>query len=274
VFSLKGKTAVITGGGRGIGRGIARAMAEQGANVVITGRTLAPLEDAAAEIRRLGARALIVQGDIMRMETIDQTVAETLATFGSLDCWVNNAGGTDRGDVGPSLELTEEQWDRVVDLNMKWPFFAAQAAARAMTRGGSIINISSRMGSQPCPQWAQYGAAKAGLENLTATLAVEWGHLNIRVNGIAPGMVRTEDRADERGGGSAGTDWGPQIATIPLRRTGVVDDVGPLAVYFASDESAWISGQVVHATGGSRIPFGLVTYLDQIHRTMSAREPS
>jgi 3-oxoacyl-[acyl-carrier protein] reductase len=156
----------------------------------------------------------------------------------------------------------------VVDLNLKWTFFAMQAAARAMRdTGGSIVNISSRSGSQPCPSTGQYGAAKAGVDSLTATCAVEWGHMGIRVNAIAPGVVLTESS-------SAMTNpkrLQRQIETVPLQRLGVVDDVGPLAVYFLSDESRWVSGSVVPVTGGSRIPVGLLTYLHHKNKDLVVR---
>jgi NAD(P)-dependent dehydrogenase (short-subunit alcohol dehydrogenase family) len=258
MFSLKGRTVVVTGGGRGIGRGIARACGRAGAHVVITGRTLAPLRETGAELAALGADHLLVPGDIMSMAGLDEIVAKATERFGAIDGWVNNAGSANAGDVGPMLGIDEGQWDRVVDLNLKWTFFAMQAAARAMAgRGGSIVNLSSRSGSQPCPPTAHYGAAKAGVDSLTATAAVEWGHLGIRVNAIAPGVVVTE--------GSA-TMADPkrrkrQVETVPLQRLGVVDDVGPLAVYFLSDESSWVSGTVVPINGGSRIPIGLLTYL-------------
>jgi 3-oxoacyl-[acyl-carrier protein] reductase len=258
MFSLEGKTVVVTGGGRGIGRGIARACAKAGAAVVITGRGAEPLADTAAELARLGAECLVIQGDICSMAAIEQIVQRTTERFGRIDGWVNNAGSASASDVGPMLELDEGQFDRVVDLNLKWTFFAMQAAAKAMAgHGGSIVNISSRSGSQPCPSTAQYGAAKAGVDNLTATAAVEWGHLGIRVNAIAPGVVLTEN---------SGSMTNParrkrQVETVPLQRLGVVDDVGPMAVYFLADESAWVSGTVVPVTGGSRIPVGLLTYL-------------
>lgn len=258
MFSLKGKTVVVTGGGRGIGRGIARACAKAGANVVITGRTPEPLEETARELAALGADHLLVPGDIMSRAGLDAIVERTTDRFGAIDGWVNNAGSALAGDVGPMLGIDEGQWDRVVDLNLKWTFFAMQAAARAMAAsGGSIVNLSSRSGSQPCPPTAHYGAAKAGVDSLTATAAVEWGHLGIRVNAIAPGVVLTEnsttmaDPARRR----------RQVETVPLQRLGVVDDVGPLAVYFLSDESSWVSGTVVPVNGGSRIPIGLLTYL-------------
>lgn len=272
MFSLNGKTVVVTGGGRGIGKGIVRAMAKQGANVVVNGRTMSYLEETAAEARGYGAKAHVVAGDITTMETINRIVREATEKFGYIDCWVNNAGAASPNDVGPLMSIDEVKWDRVVDLNLKWAFFSAQAAARAMTRGGSIINISSRSGSQPCPNTGQYGAAKAGLESLTATMAVEWGHMNIRVNAISPGVVLVERHAEPGQSMSLTSRQLRQIETVPLRRLGNVDDIGPLAVYFASDESAWISGQVVQATGGSRVPIGLLSYLWKVNREMEAKE--
>jgi 3-oxoacyl-[acyl-carrier protein] reductase len=265
VFDLSGKTVVVTGGGRGIGRGVARSMAEAGAGVVIAGRTVAPLEQTAAELEALGARSLVVPADVTRRPDVARLVRETLDTFGRLDCWVNNAGSARNEDVSALIDLTEDQWDAVVDLNLKWTFFAAQAAARAMPGGGSIINISSRSGSQPNPMTGHYGAAKAGIDNLTATMAVEWGHLGIRVNAVAPGAVLTEapaaamDRPSRRR---------RQAETIPLRRLGTVEDIGGLCVYLASDEAAWLTGEVIQMTGGSRIPVGYLTYLHHVNERL------
>ena len=264
MFDLTGKAVVVTGGGRGIGRGITRMMARAGANVVVAGRTPEPLREAAAEARALGASAIDVPTDITHPDEVASLIARTLGAYGGLDCWVNNAGSAEKSDVGPLIDLTEQQWDPVVDLNLKWTFFAAQAAARAMPSGGSIINVSSRSGSQPNPRTGQYGAAKAGLENLTATMAVEWGHLGIRVNAVAPGVVLTEapvamDRPSRRR---------RQLETIPLRRLGSPDDVGAVCVFLASDEASWVTGEVIQLHGGSRIPVGLLTYLHHVNERL------
>lgn len=267
MFSLSGKTVVVTGGGRGIGRGISLAMGRAGANVVLTGRSPEPLKATAAEIEAMGRRAVMVPSDITNKDDIARIVDTTLDTFGYIDGWVNNAGSASPEDVSNLMEMREEQWDHVVDLNLKWTFFAMQAAARTMTRGGAIVNISSRSGSQPCPMTGQYGAAKAGVENLTATAAVEWGHLGIRVNAIAPGVVEIERSATMKDSRRR-----RQIETVPLRRLGTVDDIGPLAVYFVADESSWTTGTVVQVTGGSRIPVGLLTYLYKVNRDAEARE--
>ena len=268
MFSLQGKTVVVTGGGKGIGKGISLAMASQGANVVVSGRSPDALHDTVRQITDQGGTAIAVPADMMGFDGINTLVQTALDHYGYIDCWVNNAGSASPDDVGPAIDITEQQWDAVVDLNLKWSFFAAQAAARTMTRGGSILNISSRSGSQPCPMTSQYGAAKAGIENLTATLAVEWGHLNIRVNAIAPGVVITEASA----GLMTESRRKRQIETVPLHRLGQVEDVAPLAVYFAADESSWVTGSVVQVTGGSRIPVGVLTYLHKKHKELEEQE--
>src|SRR4051794_21678882 len=243
IFDLSGKTALVTGGGRGIGRGIARAFVRSGASVMVSGRSEDVLRSTCIELAEMGGRCTYSVADVTSAADVSR-LAEAVLEFGGgrVDCWVNNAGGAARGDVGPLIDLTEEQWDSVVDTNLKWTFFACQTAARAMVlTGGSIINISSRSGSQPNPMTGQYGAAKAGLENLTATMAVEWGHMGIRVNAVAPGLVVTEANSGE---GSTATESRRrrQIETVPLQRLGTVDDIGPMCVYLASDEAAWMTG--------------------------------
>jgi NAD(P)-dependent dehydrogenase (short-subunit alcohol dehydrogenase family) len=272
VFELTGKTAVITGGGRGIGRGITLALARAGANVVLAGRTSGPLESAAEQARGLGVRAIPVVADLTARRDLDRLVARGHEPTGYIDCWVNNAGSARQQDVGPLIKLTEEQWDAVTDLNLKWTFFAAQAAARAMMRGGVIINISSRSGSQPNPMTGQYGAAKAGLENLTATMAVEWGHLGIRVNAVAPGMVLTPEGLAS-GSMSRPSRRQRQIDTIPLRRLGEVEDIAWLCAFLASDEAGWITGETIQVTGGSRIPVGYLTYMHHVTQQLAAEQP-
>jgi 3-oxoacyl-[acyl-carrier protein] reductase len=271
MFSLEGKTVIVTGGGRGIGKGISLCMAKAGANVVAAGRSLEPLKAVAKEIEKLGRKAIAVQADVTKPGDI-QRITEASRAFGYMHCWVNNAGSADPKDIGPLMDLRPDQWDRVVDLNMKWTFFAAQAAARAMTKGGSIINITSRSGSQPNPMTGQYGAAKAAIENLTATMAVEWGHLGIRVNAVAPGVVLTETFTAPGGALSKPSRIQRQIETVPLRRLGSIEDVGYAFVFLASDEAAWITGEVIQLTGGSRIPVGLLTYLHHVNERLSGEQ--
>ncbi|HEX3925811.1 MAG TPA: SDR family oxidoreductase [Streptosporangiaceae bacterium] len=273
MFELAGKTAVVTGGGRGIGRGITLALAAAGANVVLAGRTAEPLESAAQQARALGVTAIPVVADITVREDLDRLAAAGHQPSGYIDCWVNNAGSARPQDVGPLLDLTEAQWDAVTDINLKWTFFACQAAARAMSGGGTIINVSSRSGSQPNPMTGQYGAAKAGLENLTATMAVEWGHLGVRVNAVAPGVVLTPEGLAS-GSMSRPSRRQRQIDTIPLRRLGAVEDIAWVCVFLASDEAGWITGETIHVTGGSRISIGYLTYMHRVTERLAAAGPS
>lgn len=261
MFSLKGKTTIVTGGGRGIGHGISLALAQAGANVVIAGRSTAPLEDTAKAIADKGGNALALPCDITRKNDVARLVEESIARFGYIDCLVNNAGSASPSDNGPLLDLDEGQWDRVVDLNLKWTFFTTQAVVRTMERGGSIINITSRSASAPTPLVGHYAAAKAGLESMTGTMAVEWGHRGIRVNAIAPGVVMVDSLTTMQ----SESRQRRQIETIPLQRLGRPEDIGPLAVYFASDESQWVSGTVVPVNGGSRIPISLLSYLHKVN---------
>ncbi len=263
LFSLVGKTVVVTGGGKGIGRGISDAMARCGANVVVSGRGALALDETVRGVQALGAQALAVVGDITRRDDRDRLIAATLERFGAIDGWVNNAGSASPADVGPLDTIGEAQWDRVVDLNLKAAFFAAQAAARAMVRGGSIVNISSRSASYPNPGTGHYGAAKAALENLTRTMAAEWGHRGIRVNAVAPGVVMTDELAKTF---DTPERIRRQVQTVPLQRLGRPEDVGPLCAYLVSDASAWTSGTVIGVNGGSFVPMGYLSYLHQVNR--------
>lgn len=263
LFSLVGKTVVVTGGGKGIGRGISDAMARCGANVVVSGRGALALDETVRGVQALGAQALAVVGDITRRDDRDRLIAATLERFGAIDGWVNNAGSASPADVGPLDTIGEAQWDRVVDLNLKAAFFAAQAAARAMVRGGSIVNISSRSASYPNPGTGHYGAAKAALENLTRTMAAEWGYRGIRVNAVAPGVVMTDELAKTF---DTPERIRRQVQTVPLQRLGRPEDVGPLCAYLVSDASAWTSGTVIGVNGGSFVPMGYLSYLHQVNR--------
>ena len=264
MFSLQGKTVVVTGGGKGIGRGIAMAMARCGAQVVVSGRDAGALASVVADIEAMGVRALAVPGDITRADDRQRLIAGTMERFGAIDGWVNNAGSAASGDVGPLDTIDEGKWDRVVDLNLKAAFFAAQAAASAMVRGGSIVNITSRSASYPNPGTGHYGAAKAALESLTRTMAAEWGHRGIRVNAVAPGVVMTEELAKTL---NTEARIRRQVETVPLRRLGTPDDIGPLCAYLVSDEAAWTSGALIAVNGGSFVPMGYLSYLHRVNAT-------
>lgn len=269
-FDLSDKVAAVTGGGRGIGRGISRCLAAAGARVLVCGRDPEPLKETVEEIAGQGGQARAIPADITNPGDVDAVIRVATEELGSLDVWVNNAGSARSEDVGPLLETTESGWDAVVDLNLKWTFFACQAAARAMRAqgAGSIINISSRAGSFPNPLTGQYGAAKAAMESLTATMAVEWGYLGIRVNAVAPGVVLTERNTEPGGTMYKEERRERQIELVPLGRLGHVDDVGWMCVYLASEEAGWVSGEVITLNGGSRVTSGLLGYL---RRTAASR---
>ena len=246
LFSLEGKVALVTGGGRGLGRGMALALAAAGADVAVAARTREQLEATAAEIERLGRRALYVVADVRDPGSVSAMVRAVVAELGGLDVLVNAAGVNRRI---PSLEVTPEAWDEIVDTNLKGIFFASQAAARAMRErgGGKIINIASLASEIGLPRRAPYTAAKAGVLGLTRALAVEWAPYNIQVNAIGPGYFRTEmteplfqDREWLKG----------LLARIPSGRAGVPQDLAGAVVFLASRASDYITGQIVYVDGG------------------------
>ncbi|MBX3608708.1 MAG: glucose 1-dehydrogenase [Hydrogenophaga sp.] len=263
LFSLAGKAVVVTGAGRGIGRGIAESLAQCGARVVLAGRSPVPLRETQHALEVAGAEAMTVVGDITRADDRARLLQAALDRFGYVDGWINNAGSAAPEDVGPLDTIGEAQWDRVVDLNLKAAFFASQMAAHAMSRGGAIVNITSRSASYPNPGTGHYGAAKAALENLTRTMAAEWGHRGIRVNAVAPGVVMTEELAKTF---NTPERIQRQVDTVPLQRLGRPEDIGPLCAYLVSDAAGWTTGALIPVNGGSFVPMGYLSYLNRVKR--------
>lgn len=246
-FGLRGRTALVTGGSKGIGRHLARVLASQGASVAVASRHIQECEEAVAELRGLGAGALAVFVDISRVETISSMVNEVVRWKGRIDILVNNAGTNVRK---PALDFSEEEWDRVLNTNLKGAFFCAQAVAKAMIPcgGGAIINVSSAAGGMPVPWLAPYSISKAGLNQLTRILAVEWARYKIRVNGIAPSYIET----------SLTREWlsDPKRYRMltrrsPMRRLGTLSDLEGALLLLASDASSFITGQTLFVDGGS-----------------------
>ena len=251
LFKLDGKTAVVTGAGKGIGRGISLALAEAGANVVVASRSKEDLDSLAAEIEGVGRKALVCPTDVTDQAQLDALAAAAKDAFGSIDVWVNNAGGIP--DATPRfLTRTEsEHWDQQMDLNLKAVWSGCVTAAKAIGKNeGAIINISSRASFGPQFMNGPYGASKAAVNSLTATFALELAP-HIRINAVAPGPIPTQNFVE-----CMGTDTKEkeeklkeQIG-IPLKRYGTEEDIGAAVVYLASPASSWVTGQVVYVTGG------------------------
>lgn len=246
---LEGKTALITGATRGIGKGIALKFASEGANIAFTGRganedMLAALEATRQEVEALGVKCIAYASDAANYAQTEETVKKVKEDFGSIDILVNNAGITKDGLM---LRMTEEQWDSVINANLKSAFNFIHACLPIMMRqrGGSIINMSSVVGVHGNAGQANYAASKAGMIALAQSVAQEMGPKGIRVNTIAPGFIETamtEALPDE-----IRKEW---TKKIPLRRAGQTEDVANTALYLASDLSSYVTGQVIQVDGG------------------------
>lgn len=250
-FRLDGQVAVVTGAGKGIGRAIALGLAEAGADVAVASRTQADLDAVAAEIRALGRQALPLVTDAIDAAALERLAAETVRQLGKLTIWVNNAGGIPDGTPRYLTRTSEDNFDAQIALNLKGVWLGATIAARAMSAdGGAIINISSRSAYGPQVKNGPYGAAKAAVNSLTTTLAVEVAP-KIRVNAVAPGPIPTENFDD-----CMGTDTEEKRAKllemigIPLGRYGEPEDIAAAVVYLASPASSWVTGQCLYVTGG------------------------
>ena len=244
-LDLAGRVAIVTGGGRGVGRGIAERFLEAGAEVVICSRKE---PDALPEAG--GRRALFTPADVREPDQVERAVAFTTDRFGRLDALVNNAGGSPSADSATASPRFSEA---IVRLNLLGPLLFAQRANAVMQEqadGGSIVNIASVSAIRPSPGTAAYGAAKAGLLSLTRTLAVEWAP-RVRVNAVTAGMIRTE-LAHLHYGDEAGVER--VAATVPLGRLGEPRDVGDVCVFLASPLAAYVSGANLLVHGGGERP--------------------
>lgn len=251
MFSLSGKVALVTGGGRGIGRGIALALAKQGADVAID-YVSDPKEAqaVAAEVRSLGRRSIAIQADVSKRAEVERLVAEVVRGLGHLDVLANNAGIL---SYGPFVDMAEETFDRVLAVNLKGQFLVAQAAARQMIKqgkGGRILNVASIASGQVgvgFPGIAHYTASKGGVIALTESIALELAPHGITANAIAPGAIET-DMAKA----SLATPEGKAafLKRIPLGRIGQPADIGAMAAFLASDEAGYCTGATFYVDGG------------------------
>jgi len=247
MFDLKGEKAIVTGGGQGLGREMALALAEAGADVAVVQRRVEVAEQTAEEIRKLGRDSFAMKVDVRKAEDIKNMVAVAKDRFGKIDILINNAG---IGQGIPALDMSEEDWDNMIDIHLKGTFLCSQMVGREMVKQkkGSIINISSMSGfivNRPQPQ-AHYNTAKAGIAHLTKSLAMEWAKYNIRVNAIAPGYIRTSMTAHSLNTEMA-DEW---LSLTPMGRVGEPYEIKGLALFLASKASSFVTGSVILIDGG------------------------
>ncbi len=241
---LAGRVALVTGGSRGIGAGIAALLAEDGAAVVVSGRDAGRLERLAKELEASGGAVAAVPGDVARREDCERMVEETRKRFGRLDVLVNNAGITRDGLL---VRMKDEDWDQVMEVNLRGAFLMTRAAARQMMRqrSGRIINIASTAGVMGNAGQANYSAAKAGLIGFTKATARELAHWSILVNAVAPGLIETDMSA-----AMPETARQALISQVPLGRMGTVREVAEVVRFLAGAGATYITGQVFHVNGG------------------------
>ena len=245
---LKGKVAVVTGASKGIGAAIAKSLAAEGAAVVVNyASSKAGADAVVAEITAAGGKATAVKGDVSQAAEAQGIIAAAIETYGRLDILVNNSGVYEFSSIE---EVTEEQFHRLFNINVLGAILTTQAAVKHLGEGASIINIGSGVSRLTPAQSTVYTGTKGALDAITGVLARELGPRKIRVNTINPGMVETEGT---HVGGFIGSDFEKDlVAQAPLGRTGRVGDIAPIAVFLASDDSAWLTGEQLLATGGIR----------------------
>ncbi len=240
-FGLQGRVALVTGAGRNLGRAIALSLAEAGADVAVTSRTLSEIRVVEQEIREKGRRGLAIPMDVTELNQVERTIQKVVSEFGRIDILVNNAAMRSLKSI---LEISEAEWRSVIDTNLTGAFFCCKAVGPFMIQQGEgrIINISSRIGLQGMMNRAVYCASKGGLIQLTRALALEWAPYNILVNSVAPGLMKTPETIKALREGRA--------SEIPLKRAGDPEEIAPLVVYLASEACTYMTGEVILIDGG------------------------
>ncbi len=266
-FSLEGKSAIVTGAGRGIGKTIALTLAEAGADVAAVARSAQEIEDTAHQVQLLGRKGLAVPTDVTKAEDLARMAERTINEFGQIDILVNNAGivlikpvlpdpgqrvvGADKA-TDLSTPIGEDEWRRVIDVNLTALFLVTRAVGAHMMqrKKGKIINITSGYAAKVAPHRGPYAASKAAVAMFTKTLALEWARYNVNVNAIGPGLIRTDQ---SEGFFQDETLLQAAIKSLPLRRVGEARDIGLLAVYLASEASNNMTGQNIYLDQGLSI---------------------
>jgi NAD(P)-dependent dehydrogenase (short-subunit alcohol dehydrogenase family) len=247
MFDITGKTAVVTGGGTGLGEAAAKALAEAGASLVLCGRKQEALERVASEIESAGGKALPVAADVTKREDVEHMAEEAEKACGKVDILVNNAG---INIVKPFLKLTEEEWDSVLNTNLKGCFYCCRSFGKGMVerKSGSIINIVSVFGRTGFMNISPYIASKGAIVQLTKALAVEWGRHNVRVNAIAPSYMKTDMAKRDIESDERVLQF--NLSKIPMRRGGEPGELGGAVVFLASDASSFVTGETIAVDGG------------------------
>ena len=246
MFNLEGKNAFISGASRGLGRQFANALAKAGANVVITSRTLESLETTKQEIEAIGRKCINIKMEVLEEDSIINAVKKAEAELGPINILINNAGCNIRK---PALEVTWQDWETVVDTNLKGAFFLAKEIAKGMTeRGyGRIVNIGSVTSVAGYAGLGPYGASRGGIKQLTMSLAHDWGDKGVTVNCLAPGWFKTEQNSNL----FENSEWVSYIEEkIPLGRVGRPNDLDGTCIFLSSDASAYVTGQTLVVDGG------------------------
>jgi len=242
MFSLLNKVAIVTGSARGIGQAIAIELARTGADIVVS--DIIPGDETVKKIKALKRKSIYVKTDVTSKKDIENLIQETMKNFRKIDILVNNAGIF---IAQPTLDYSQENWDKTLNINLRGYFLCAQAALKYMKKGASIINISSVAGMSGYPMAAAYCASKGGVRLLTKSLAVEFGPKGIRVNSIHPGVIETAMTQDILKDKNTKQSM---ISKVPLRRTGQPADIAGPAVFLASDEASYITGEELVVDGG------------------------
>jgi len=242
-MSFKNKVAIVTGGAMGIGLGIAKALAKEKCQVVVADINLAECQKASRVLKRMGVKTLAIKCDVSNKSQVSKLFSQTIKKFGRLDILVNNAG------VYPFVtfdKMTESDWDKVMDINLKGVFFTSKQASKYMSKGGRIINISSIASVVGFEGLTHYCASKGAINSFVRALALELAHKNILVNAVAPGAIATPGASK----GSTEETIKQMTAAIPLARMGQPEDIAGAVVFLASDKSSYITGQTIVVDGG------------------------
>lgn len=241
---MTGQTAIVTGGGRGIGKAISIALAKRGVNIVVVGTNIDVASQTSEELREYGVKSIAVKADVSISEDVRNIFEKTLSEFGKVEILVNNAGITRDGLL---IRMKDEDWDAVINVNLKGTFLCTKEAVKIMIKQkyGRVINISSIVAFMGNPGQANYSASKAGIAGMTKTIAKEYANRGITVNAIAPGFITTDmtEKIPEN-------IKSEMIKAIPMGRFGTPDDVANGVVFFASPDAGYITGQILHINGG------------------------